>query len=277
MRRLFWTVYTFDRNVALLMGRALYLQDIEIDTRHPEISADPAIYGRLYSTVALAADPAVRAQHIRELATELHRWFFELKRIDGSQVNYPQIYQLSRKNWDILYYSSLTSTLRASSTSGSGSDINSDCLKAARLALYGYLDCMPAYDVPGYLSSVEYANCWSDLELLDQVVSSLERIRSASRACKRLYQICATFARLARGLMQTHGFHFGTYTDCDGTLRFLNGVGETSIFHPESIQGVFDSETVDYLTAAEANDMTSILGSWASGQPLGMDSFGFSE
>ncbi|KAH8424477.1 Zn(II)2Cys6 transcription factor [Aspergillus melleus] len=319
MRRLFWTVYTFDRNVSLLMGRASCLQDIEIDTSHPELSADPAarpwdesfimgikmarlqgqIYSRLYSTAALAGDPAERAQHIRELATELHQWFSELKEIDGSQVNHPQIYQLSRKNWDILYYSSLTSTLRASSASGSESEINSDCFKAARLALHGHLDCMPAYDETGYLSSVEYANwmlasssftpflviflhatsatSWSDLELLDQVVSSMERIRSASRACERLYQICATFARLARGLMQTHSSRFGIYTDEDDTLRFFNGVGQTSIFHPESIQGILDSETVDYLTAAEADDMTSILGNWASGQPLGMDLFGFSE
>ncbi|KAK1148863.1 hypothetical protein N8T08_008748 [Aspergillus melleus] len=319
MRRLFWTVYTFDRNVSLLMGRASCLQDIEIDTSHPELSANPSarpwdesfimgikmarlqgqIYSRLYSTAALAGDPADRAQHIRELATELHQWLSELKEIDGSQVNHPQIYQLSRKNWDILYYSSLTSTLRASSASGSESEINSDCFKAARLALHGHLDCMPAYDETGYLSSVEYANwmlasssftpflviflhatsatSWSDLELLDQVVSSLERIRSASRACERLYQICATFARLARGLMQTHSSHFGIYTDEDDTLRFFNGVGQTSIFHPESIQGILDSETVDYLTAAEADDMTSILENWASGQPLGMDLFGFSE
>ena len=92
MRRLFWTIYSFDRNVSLLMGRASCLQDIEIDTSHQELSADPSarpwdkpfimgikmarhqgqIYSRLYSTAALAGDPAERAQHIRELATELH-------------------------------------------------------------------------------------------------------------------------------------------------------------------------------------------------------------
>ena len=121
------------------------------------------------------------------------------------------------------------------------------------------------------------ATSWEDLELLDQVVSSLERIQSVSRACERLYQICATFARLARGLMQTHTSHFGTYTDGDDTLRFFNDAGQTSIFDPESIQGVFGTETLDYLTAAEAGDMTSILGHWASGQPLAMDLFGRSE
>lgn len=77
--------------------------------------------------------------------------------------------------------------------------------------------------------------------------------------------------------MQTRNFNLGTYTDRDDTFRFFNGAGEMSIFHPESIQGVFGSETVDYLTAAEADDMTSILGNWASGQPLAMDLFGFVE
>lgn len=42
-RRLFWTIYVFDKGMSLLSGRASYLQDFDMDVKTPAPSSDPAI------------------------------------------------------------------------------------------------------------------------------------------------------------------------------------------------------------------------------------------
>lgn len=45
IRRVFWHIYTTDKNMSLLQGRPSYLQDSEVDAWHPRISPDAAFKG----------------------------------------------------------------------------------------------------------------------------------------------------------------------------------------------------------------------------------------
>lgn len=93
-RRVFWSVYVFDKTLSLLLGRASVLQDLDIDTQYPAISTDPArrpwdenfimairmaqlqgqVYDQLYSPIALRASVEHRAQTTNELASTMTSW-----------------------------------------------------------------------------------------------------------------------------------------------------------------------------------------------------------
>lgn len=83
------------------------------------------------------------------------------KQIDGTGINHAQVYELSRRSWDIMYYSTLTLVLRASSLSRSATELNSQCFQAARSALDSHLTCFQKYEraeSPGILTESDYAN-----------------------------------------------------------------------------------------------------------------------
>jgi hypothetical protein len=42
-RRIFWTVYAFDKNMSLVLGRASFAQRLDIDAQYPRVSIDPAL------------------------------------------------------------------------------------------------------------------------------------------------------------------------------------------------------------------------------------------
>jgi len=101
MRRLFWTLYVFDKNMSLLWGRASCIQDLEIDSQYPALPTDPAlrpwdlsflvaiklaklqgqIYNSLYSVSALKVGRTERTRHIDELAASLRRLQAELEHV----------------------------------------------------------------------------------------------------------------------------------------------------------------------------------------------------
>lgn len=198
IRRLFWTVYAFDKNMSLVLGRVSNMQSVEIDTRHPTISSDLAlrawdesfikginlaelqgrIFVGLYSNVTMARDSFERTQLISDLAVAIEKLHNELKQVGCSHsllfnsvlieslqinpegVNDPQVFHLSRGNWDILFYSTLTLLFRASSTVGAELRISSDCFNAACKSLRAHLDFFPQYQTSQLLSDGEYFN-WS--------------------------------------------------------------------------------------------------------------------
>ena len=79
--------------MSLLLGRASYIQDFDIDVRYATSSSDPAIrpwddsfiymielarvegqvYNRLYSAAALKATSSERTEHINNLETALQQ------------------------------------------------------------------------------------------------------------------------------------------------------------------------------------------------------------
>lgn len=94
IRRVFWTLYVFDKNISLLFGRGPLIRDSEIDARYPEISSDPKLkpwdesfrefielakihgqtYERLYSVEAYRSSSTAKLQSANELITALEGW-----------------------------------------------------------------------------------------------------------------------------------------------------------------------------------------------------------
>lgn len=101
MRRLFWTLYVFDKTMSLLWGRASNLQDFEIDAQHPSVSFEPdrrpwdesfimgikiaqlqgQIYDRLYSPMAMKAPSSEREQVVNEILLSLTPWRSDLAKV----------------------------------------------------------------------------------------------------------------------------------------------------------------------------------------------------
>ncbi|BCS02993.1 uncharacterized protein AKAW2_61257A [Aspergillus luchuensis] len=307
IRRLFWTIYVFDKNMALLLGRVSNMQGVKIDVRHPAISIDPGrrawdesfimgirmaefqdkIFTNLYNLATSIKDPSERTQLIQNLASDMEQWHSQLKKIDPEGVNNLQVFNMSRTNWDISFYSTLTMLLHASSTTGEELQINSRCFNAARNSLLAHLNSFPQYQSSKLLSDGEYFN-WillfssltpflvvflhaisakdiQSIELLTQVIRSFETFRKVSQGAERLYQICATFTNIAEKLLQSQQLSVGIYNEKDDSLRLPDTPGDTSMFHAEDLQNVLDMDNVDEATSLYA---TELLNEFLSGEPF---------
>ena len=101
IQRLFWTVYVYDKNVSLLLGKASQIRDSEIDTPYPSLPLDSSlrawdesfmygirlarlqgmIYDELYSAEAASKSSSQRAVTIRQLQESMEQWLSELKNV----------------------------------------------------------------------------------------------------------------------------------------------------------------------------------------------------
>ncbi|KAL3462826.1 fungal-specific transcription factor domain-containing protein [Aspergillus heterothallicus] len=178
IRRVFWTVYTFDKNMSLVLGRASFMQCLDIDADRPSISPDPSlrawdesftmgirlaelqgrIFVGLYSPGTKVGDRPSREQLVRDLALEMDKWYLELKQINPEGVNGPKVYSLSRGNWEILFYSTQTLLFHASSTAGREVQISAQCFAAAQSSLRAHLNVFPQYQEAQLLSDADYCN-----------------------------------------------------------------------------------------------------------------------
>jgi hypothetical protein len=100
-RRLFWTLYVFDKTNSLHFGNASRIQDFEVDAHYPTIQDDPAekpwtelfilavrlakiqglIFDKLYSVAGLQSPAVDRRQWIDALVTDMHQWRYELDHV----------------------------------------------------------------------------------------------------------------------------------------------------------------------------------------------------
>ncbi|KAL4816596.1 hypothetical protein BDW67DRAFT_190813 [Aspergillus spinulosporus] len=318
IRRLFWTVYVFDKNMSLLLGRIPTMQRLQINTRYPVISLDPAlrawdesfimgirlaglqerIFTGLYSTATASTEAAERENLISEIEGDMQRLYSDLKKIRPDGVNGPHVFAMSRGQWDISYYSTLTllyhSSSRTSTAAAAGHQVRADCLAAARSSLVAHLKCFPQYQASKLLSDGEYMN-WillfssltpflvvflhavaaketESVELLAQVVATLEGFRGASKGSERLYQICAGFSQIASSLVrgpQHPATQMQTQTSSTDalmseTLRASESGISTIQFLPETLEDVLESFNDDVNTF----HVTDLLNDWFSGQPF---------
>ncbi|OGM48383.1 hypothetical protein ABOM_003361 [Aspergillus bombycis] len=317
MRRLFWTTYVFEKHISLYFGRASNMQDFDIDAQYPAIATDPAIrpwdesfvmgirlakiqgeiYDKLYSAEASKSSYSERMRRVHGLTADIQQWYTEFKEIDASKVNNHHIFKITRDSWDILYYSTFTSLLRAPITSGVASaELSSQCFRVARLSLQSHLRCFGSFQTSGFHSDADYAN-WvllfssftpfiviflhaiaatssDDIQLLNKVVESLQHIRSVSPSSERLYQICSTFLQIAKGLVKTRQSCVGAYNQLEDSLQFMNDAGPMSIFEPDCLQGLFGTDTSEHAPYLADHDMYAIFDSWATGLPTGINLFG---
>ncbi|GAW16092.1 hypothetical protein ANO14919_055150 [Xylariales sp. No.14919] len=307
-RRLFWSLYVFNKNTSLLLGRSSCFQDIEIDVRYPPLSADKGhkpwdewfhlairlakvqgqIYDGLYSPAGLQKEVEERRRHIESLEMVLLHWRTDLERIDGTYADYPQVFSLSRVHWDIMYYSTLTCLLRASAISSTGGEISSRCFEAARLSLKSHICSFSKYHSSDILSDADFAN-WvlhnssftpfivlflhaiatrsiADLDLLDEVVQTLQSTRQAGKSFERLYELCATFARLARHLVEAAQPCVGDYNQGTDTLHLPEATEQMPVYWLESLQTL--EGVSDELSHESDFDVSAMFADWMGGQAM---------
>jgi hypothetical protein len=113
---------------------------------------------------------------------------------------------------------------------------------------------------------------------LSDVVDLLKRVRGASRGSERLYQICAAFAQLARGLVEAHTPQASTtlpaYNQQEDSLRFLDDHGQmVPIFGSDPFQPSAGVDWAGHLGDWEAQDISAILASWANGEQSAVGMF----
>ncbi|RBR12146.1 uncharacterized protein FIESC28_08780 [Fusarium coffeatum] len=295
-RRLFWTL----------------IQDIEVDAHWPAVPDDLAekpwielfhlvirlakiqglIFDKLYSVAALQSPAVERRQWIDSLVADAHRWRHDLDNVDGSQVRFKKILALSMTHWDIQYYSTLTTLLRAPAMPGVGTDMTSQCFQAARLALKSHLRAFAGYGGEKMFTKADYidwalhnssftpfvvtflhsiaASSLEDVSLLEEVVDTFRHAREIHAGAEKLYQICDTFARLARRMVESQNTSVGMYDQNTDSLQ-VAGVSENlPLSWPEFGQQV---EADANMSVFLNDDMTSILADWINGQPPAAEMF----
>ncbi|KAL1870736.1 hypothetical protein Daus18300_005056 [Diaporthe australafricana] len=199
-----------------------------------------------------------------------------------------EVFQLSKKHWDVMYYSTLTLILIKASATDENSGINQKCLEAARAGLQSHLACFSSYqtiDSPGLLSESDYAswvlhqsslnpfiavflhaiaadNGMEDVCLLDRMVAILEKISGVSKACQNLFKVCSTFAGLARNVAEARMNSAGSQSQTQSALQAFNGTDSVCQFGLEPFEGLFGANMVEQLTNYESYSFSAMLGSW---------------
>lgn len=112
-----------------------------------------------------------------------------------------------------------------------------------------------------------------DVKLLDDVVVTLYHARHVSSASERLYNVCSSFAQMARGLVDAKKSCVGQYNQQKDSLQLdhLQHSGATLSNSPGDVAAM---DMMSYLTFPEAQDVSALLGSWDQGQPTALDLFG---
>ncbi|RAL02337.1 fungal specific transcription factor domain-containing protein [Aspergillus ibericus CBS 121593] len=234
------------------------------------------IFTGLYSPGTLIKAPSERAHLISDLASAMEQWHLEFKQINSDGVNAPQVFNMSRGNWDISYYSTLTLLYHAASSTGPGLQISSPCFNAARNSLLAHLNCFPQYQKSNILSDGEYfhwillfssftpflvnflhaisAKDTESVTLLAKVLTTFENFRKASQGSEHLYQICATFTQIAERLDQSR-LSIGTYNQEDDSLKLSDQSETTPLFHPDTFQDMFEIDDMTRVTSLYATDI----------------------
>ncbi|KAM0209936.1 hypothetical protein ACHAQD_010956 [Fusarium lateritium] len=294
--------------MSLLQGRPPYLQDSEIDAWHPRISPDTSckawdelfilgirfakiqgeVYDHLYSATARHSSRVQQEQAVNQLSDKMRSWYIDLGKIDSSQMKCHDVFQLSKKSWDVMYYSTLTLILVKETTTGDESGISLECVEAARAGLQSHLACFSSYqttDSPGLVSESDYAS-WvlhqsslnpfiviflraiavdgemRDVCLLEHMVAVLEKISGVSNACQNLFKVCSTFACLARALNEARMNSAASHSQTKDALQALTETNPVSQFGLEPLEGLFGADMIEQLTNHESYSFSSMLGSW---------------
>jgi hypothetical protein len=100
-RRLFWTLYVFDKTNSIHLGNASRVQDFEVDAQYPSPPNDIAekpwielfhlairlakiqglIFDKLYSVAGLQSPAAERRRWIDSLVADAHLWRYDLDHV----------------------------------------------------------------------------------------------------------------------------------------------------------------------------------------------------
>ena len=119
------------------------------------------------------------------------------------------------------------------------------------------------------------AGSMEDVQLLDDVVATLRTAPKTRSSTEKLYQICATFARLARRMVEARKTCVGTYDQVTDSLQLAGVSEELPLTWPEVVaQPLSHDPGTDGFSGFLNDDMSSILADWINGQPPATDMFG---
>jgi len=100
-----------------------------------------------------------------------------------------------------------------------------------------------------------------DVELLDQVLQTLEAGRSISTATNKLYEVCKVFLRFATAFVRSRQNCFGLYNQEEDSFTFPIMGSETSS-HFYSVASEFGTENVLESMNGDLVPMSAFLGNY---------------
>ncbi|KAH7148222.1 fungal-specific transcription factor domain-containing protein [Dactylonectria macrodidyma] len=236
-RRLFWRIFIFDKNLSLRLGRAPIIQDYDVDVKQWIPSQDPGdspwdqvfaafvefsrisaqIYQKLYSPSSNRLEASKRQALVDDLSATLSRWHEGWQQIDASKAYCREIFTTILEPAEVTYYSVLTILYRGMNLSNSVQDIVPACFEAAQQGLRAFLKLWPHnksvpathhYGIWIFLYSsftpfiVAFLHCIKnedakDLELLKNVLDTVEQTSSVRETLKRQFDLCRALYRIA--------------------------------------------------------------------------------
>lgn len=113
-----------------------------------------------------------------------------------------------------------------------------------------------------------------DVKLLEDVVKTLQQTRDVSSASERLYNICANFVAVSRGLVEAQKSCVGRYDEQRDALELFNDSQYGHLFFSDSQQEELGFDMTTYLTNPEVQTMSAVLEGWDSGQQSAIDVLG---
>ncbi|KAF7193710.1 ABC-transporter-regulating transcription factor [Pseudocercospora fuligena] len=162
----FWTIFGYERNLALTFGQTSTIRDDDIDvdmltpSRDSRFTAwdeslisfvslarlEGQISERLYTARALKQSPQERLAIVKELSQGFDHWFLYQRPQARADTIYPDIYDVLCGKTTVVIYYSLLATLHRNTfaTIESAGVITQECYDAARQGLAAHLEIFPS-------------------------------------------------------------------------------------------------------------------------------------
>lgn len=113
-----------------------------------------------------------------------------------------------------------------------------------------------------------------DVDLLEEVVRTLQKTRGVSKASERMYNICANFVSVSRGLVEAQNSCVGRYDGNRDALELLGDSQDGHLFPTDPQNDDLGLDMTRYITYSEAQSMSALLECWDNGHPSAIDLLG---
>ncbi|KAH8721715.1 fungal-specific transcription factor domain-containing protein [Ilyonectria robusta] len=181
------------------------------------------VYERLYSPSSNKLDTAQRQTLIDDLSTQLSTWYSGWQQIDSTNAHCKEVFERLLEPTEVSYYSVLTILHRGATLSNSAQDIVPACFEAAQQGLRAHLTRWPRAISAG-MTAMSYYGIWiflhssftpfivaflhciknedtGDLELLKNVLDTIEQISSIREPLQRQFGLCRALYRIAESFI----------------------------------------------------------------------------
>ncbi|TVY31773.1 putative transcriptional regulatory protein [Lachnellula subtilissima] len=214
------------------------------------------MYDELYSARARCQPPEMRSRLIQERSASLFAWHVSLKKIDTQHAQDQNDLNLLISWSDFFYYYILTLLYGAKTSQEAATHISSQRYKAASLGLQCHVQNyakLSSTEVPSmrvysgwillfssfapflvvFTHSIA-SHSQADVDLLRQVLRTLEAGRSISAATNRLYEMCKVFLRFATAFVQSRQDCFGSYNQEEDSFTFPMEANTNNVYNMAS-------------------------------------------